>query len=224
MTRFFQLCHRELLIKVRQPRDILFSALFFIMVCLFFPLSLPVNQLLLKQLAPGIVWLSMTLSMLLSMDQVWQHDFDNGSMTQWYLMQQSLVKLVQAKILIHWLLLIVSILLILPILAIAYSLDISQTIIFFIALIFGSIIIAYLTALAAVFSLSMQQKGVVIALILFPLVLPVMVWGSGLVGLASQNIDIKPYLALLLAGSLTSIMLMPWPIAAVIKMQISECE
>ncbi len=224
MSTFYQLCCREMLIKLRQPRDILFSALFFIMACLFFPLSLPVNHLLLQQLAPGIVWFSVTLAMLLSMDQIWQQDYDNGLMTQWYLMQHSLVKIVQAKILIHWLLVIISVLLILPILAIAYGLSISQTAVFFVSLIFGSLIIAYLTGLAAVFSLSMQQKGSVIALILLPLVLPVMVWGSGLVGLASQSIDIKPHLALLLAGSISAVMLLPWPIVSVIRLQVSECE
>ena len=108
MSTFIQSCSREMLIKIRQPRDIIFSALFFVMACLFFPLSLPASQVLLQQLAPGIVWFSITLAMLLSMDQMWQQDYDNGSMTQWYLMQHSLIKIVQAKILIHWLLVVCS--------------------------------------------------------------------------------------------------------------------
>lgn len=224
MSEFFQLCYREILLKVRQPRDMVFSVLFFVMTCLFFPLSLPVKQALLQQLAPGVVWLSLTLAMLLSMEQIWQQDYDNGLMIQWYLMERPMIQIIQAKILIHWLITLISVSLLLPILAVAYGLSFYQTIIFFLALITGSIIIAYLTALAAVFSLSMQQKGAVVALILLPLVLPVMIWGSGVVGLAALQINPMPYLALLLSGSMASAMLLPWPIAAVIKMQISECE
>lgn len=224
MNNFYQLCYREFLIKIRQPRDIIFSILFFVMACLFFPLSLPASHTLFQQLAPGIVWFCLTLAMLLSMDQIWQQDYDNGLMTQWYLRQYSIVRIIQAKILVHWLITLVSVVLILPILAIAYGLNLYQTIIFLAALLAGSLIITYLTALAAVFSLSMQQKGAVVALILLPLVLPVIIWGSGVVGLAAQHIDAKPYLALLLAGSIVSVMLLPWPIATVIKMQISECE
>jgi len=224
MTTFIHLCHREILVKVRQPKDMIYSVLFFIMACLFFPLTIPVSNALLQQLAPGIVWFSLTLAMLLSMDQMWHRDYENGLMTHWYLMQYSLIRIIQAKILIHWFIAIISVFLVLPILSLAYGLNLNQTITFLSTLFCGSLIIAYLTALAAVFSLSMHQKGAIVALIVLPLVLPVMIWGSGIVGLSSQQIDTKPYLALLLAGALASIMFLPWPIAAVLKMQISECE
>jgi heme exporter protein B len=162
--------------------------------------------------------------MLLSIDQVWQQDYDNGLMTQWYLLQKPIVTITQAKVLVHWLFSLVATLLIMPILTVAYGLHFYQSLILFTAVSAGSLMIAYLTALAAAFSLSMQQKGVMMALILLPLVLPVMIWGSGVVSLASQPINVNPYLALLLAGSIGSVMLLPWPIALVIKMQISECE
>ncbi len=224
MNQFYQFCRREILLKARQPRDVVFSILFFLMVCLFFPLSLPFSPNSLKSLAPGIIWFGLTLSMLLSIDQVWQQDYDNGLMTQWYLLQKPIVTITQAKVLVHWLFSLVATLLIMPILTVAYGLHFYQSLILFTAVSAGSLMIAYLTALAAAFSLSMQQKGVMMALILLPLVLPVMIWGSGVVSLASQPINVNPYLALLLAGSIGSVMLLPWPIALVIKMQISECE
>ena len=90
------------------------------------------------------------------------------------------------------------------------------------SLLCGTPAILFLCALAAAFSTGLQQKGLLMALILLPLTIPVMIFGSGTLIAAMQGVPVSAYLALLLAMSVVSCGLLPFAVAGVIRVGLVD--
>ncbi|HAU1152583.1 TPA: heme exporter protein CcmB [Legionella pneumophila] len=208
---------RELLIQVRQIRYLVNSCLFFLMLLFIFPLTLRPELMLMRMFAPGLVWMAILLSMLLSLERLFQQDYEQGVLEQWLVSGQALNLLVTAKVLAHWLVSVTPLLILSPVIAILFSFNAWATYILFLSLICGTPAILFLCALAAAFSVGINQRGALMALILLPLTLPMLIFGSGTLSVAMQGLPVSGYLALLLAMSLLAVGFLPYAIAAVIR-------
>ena len=213
---------RELRLHLRQLRLILNACLFFIMIVVFFPLTMTPDVNLLRTIAPGLVWIAMLLAMFLSSERLFQQDYDEGVIEQWLVSSYPISLLVGAKILIHWLLNLVPMLILCPFLAILYTLSTYETLILMLSLLCGTPAILILCALAAAFSTGLQQKGMLMALILLPLTLPVMIFGSGTLTAAMQGFPVQGYIALLLAMSIVTAATLPFAVAGVIRIGLVD--
>ena len=219
---FKQQVKRESLLHVRQIRLIVNSSLFFLMVIVFFPLTMPPEALLLRTIAPGVVWMALLLAMLLSAERLFQQDYDDGVVEQWLVSGYPLSLLITAKILMHWLLTLLPMLFFCPLLAFLFALSAYETAIMMLSLICGSPAILFLCALAAAFSTGLKQKSVLMALILLPLTTPVMIFGSGAIIAAMQGLPAVGYLALLLAISLLALAFLPFAMAGVMRISMVD--
>ncbi|HAT1595336.1 TPA: heme exporter protein CcmB [Legionella pneumophila] len=208
---------RELLIQVRQIRYLVNSCLFFLMLLFIFPLTLRPELMLMRMFAPGLVWMAILLSMLLSLERLFQQDYEQGVLEQWLVSGQALNLLVTAKVLAHWLVSVTPLLILSPVIAILFSFTVWETCILLLSLICGTPAILFLCALAAAFSVGINQRGALMALILLPLALPLLIFGSGTLSVAMQGLPVSGYLALLLAMSLLAVGFLPYAIAAVIR-------
>lgn len=213
---------RELLLHWRQPKLLLHSSLFFLMVTVFFPLTMPPDVSIMRLTAPGLVWIAMLLSLLLSSLNLFQQDYDDGIIEQWLISGYPLTLIIAAKTLVHWLLNLLPMLLFCPLLALLFNLSTHETLVLMASLIAGTPALSFLCALAAAFSAGMQQKGILMALILLPLTIPIMVFGSGTLAAAMQANSVNAYLAILLAISLIAVAFLPFAIAAVIRLNLSD--
>lgn len=213
---------RELRLHLRQLRLILNACLFFLMIVVFFPLTMTPDVNLLRTIAPGLVWIAMLLAMFLSSERLFQQDYDEGVIEQWLVSSYPISLLVSAKILIHWLLNLLPMLILCPLLAILFKLSPHETLILMLSLLCGTPAILILCALAAAFSSGLQQKGVLMALILLPLTLPVMIFGSGTLTAAMQGLPIQGYIALLLAMSIVTAATLPFAVAGVIRVGLVD--
>ncbi|MFY7698278.1 MAG: heme exporter protein CcmB [Legionella sp.] len=222
VTLFQQQFKREVLVQVRQLRSLINTSLFFLMIMFFFPLTLPPAPALLHTIIPGISWIAMLLAMLLSAERIFQQDVDDGVVEQWLVSGQPLAFIVAIKIIAHWILTVLPMLLLSPIIALLFALNLHQTLTIMLSLACGSPAILFLCALAAAFGISLQQKSVLIGLILLPLTIPVMIFGSGAITAALHGLPIKGHLALMSAISLISIGLLPSAIAGVIGITTTD--
>jgi heme exporter protein B len=213
---------RELRLHLRQLRLIINSCLFFLMIVVFFPLTMTPDIALLRTVAPGLVWIAMLLAMFLASERLFQQDYDDGVIEQWLVSGYPISLLVSAKILVHWLLNLLPMLLFCPFLAVLFSLTSHETLILMVSLICGTPAILFLCALAAAFSTGIQQKGILMALILLPLTIPVMIFGSGTLISAMQGLPVSGYLALLLALSILSSGFIPFAVAGVIRIALAD--
>lgn len=220
--RFARQFRREMLVHMRQPRLLMNASLFFMMIIVFFPLTLPANSSILKQIAPGLVWMAVLLASLLASERLFQQDHDDGLIEQWLVSGYALNVIVSAKMLAHWLLTIVPLLIFCPLFALLFAFTWHELLILWAVLILGTPAILSLCALAAAFGTGMQQKGILMALILLPLTIPVMIFGSGTVTAAMQGLPVSGYLAILAAMSIFAGCFLPFAIAAVIRIGLAD--
>jgi heme exporter protein B len=125
LTRaFLILIRRDLMLAVRHRAEIANPVLFFILVTSLFPLGIGANTALLQAVAPGVIWVAALLAALLSIENVFRSDFEDGSLEQYLLSSHPLSVLVLAKITAHWLVTGLPLLLISPLLGILMGLPI----------------------------------------------------------------------------------------------------
>src|ERR1700683_4474406 len=94
---------RELRLSFRRPEQVLQPLVFFLIVTTLFPLGLSLQLSLLRDMAPGVLWVAALLSSLLSLDGLFKSDADDGTLEQLALCGQGLTLIVVAKTLARWL-------------------------------------------------------------------------------------------------------------------------
>ena len=103
MTGFMGVLRRDLLIARRQGGSSLLAVGFFVIVAVLFPFAVGADPSTLRGVAPGVIWVAALLATLLSLDRLFQADFEDGSLDVLALAPQPLFMTVLAKVLAHWL-------------------------------------------------------------------------------------------------------------------------
>ncbi len=143
-------------------------------------------------------------------------------MEQWVVSGYPITIILSAKIWSHWLFNTLVILLLCPFLALLFSLTYQELLILVTVLFLGTPSLFYICALASAFSIGLRQRGMFMALILFPLTLPILIFGSGTLNTARQGLPVSGHFALLLALSILCIVFLPFAIASVVRESIVD--
>jgi heme exporter protein B len=208
---------RELLIQLRQIRFLLNSCFFLLIFLFMVPLTLKPEVALLRIIAPGLVWMAIVLSLFLSAEHLFQQDYEQGVMEQWMVSGQPLPLLISAKVMAHWLINLLPLLILCPLVALLFSLSAWEAWILALSILCGTPALLFLCALVAAFGVGINQRSVLMALILLPLTLPLLIFGSATLSSAMQGLPVRGYLALLLAMSLIAVGFLPYAIAGVLR-------
>lgn len=208
---------REWTIQMRQKKSWLNSLLFFVMILLFFPMTIPADPQLDRIIVPGLVWVALLLANLLAAERLFQVDYDEGALELWIVSGQPLTILVCAKIFVHWILTIIPLLLLVPMVALLFHLPVDAAIVLAESLVCGTLPIILLSALAAAYSTVSPQKGILMGLVVLPLILPILILGSATTTAALATLPTTAYLAYLAALSCLTGVTLPLAIAGVIR-------
>lgn len=211
---------RDVLQAWRRRADWLTTFFFFIIVVSLFPLGVGPEPALLRTMAPGIVWVAALLAAMLSLPRVFGTDFADGSLEQLLLAPQPLAFLVLAKILAHWLLSGVPLALMAPVLGLQFGLSGEPVLVLFVALLLGTPCLSLIGAVGAALTLGVRGGGVLIALLVLPLYIPVLIFGAGAVEATVAGTGAAGHLSLLAAGLLVALALTPWATAAALRVAI----
>jgi heme exporter protein B len=201
---------RDVLQAWRRRADWLTTIFFFVIVVSLFPLGVGPEPMLLRTMAPGIVWVAALLAAMLSLPRVFGTDFADGTLEQLVLTPQPLPFLVLAKVLAHWLLTGIPLAMIAPVLGLQFGLEGEPVVVLFVALLLGTPCLSLIGAVGAALTLGVRGSGVLIALLVLPLYIPVLIFGTGAAG----------HLSLLAAGLLIAIVLVPWAVAAALRIAL----
>jgi heme exporter protein B len=219
---FTLLVAREARLLFRRPAELINPLVFFAIVIALFPLAVGPETQLLQTLSPGLVWVAALLSVLLSLDGLFRSDFEDGSLEQWVLSPHPLALLVLAKVLAHWAFSGLALVLLAPLLALMLGLPGNCLPVLLISLLLGTPILSLLGAVGAALTVGLKRGGLLLALLILPLYIPVLILGSGALQAALQGMPATGYLLWL--GSLTalSVTLTPFAIAAGLKISVGE--
>jgi heme exporter protein B len=173
------LVRRELRLSFLRPEQLVQPLVFFLIVTTLFPLGLSVQLSLLKDMAPGVLWVAALLSSLLSLDSLFKSDADDGTLDQLVLSGQSLTAIVIAKTAAHWLVSGAALVLVSPVVAIALGIPTSVYPVMFGSLALGTLTLSWLGAIGAGLTVGLKRGNVLVSLIVLPLAMPLLIFGAG---------------------------------------------
>lgn len=214
------LLRRQLVLALRRPVEILNPLLFFAMVVALFPLGLGPAPQVLAGFAPGALWIIALLSNLLTADTLFRSDFDDGSLEQLLLSPQPLYLSVLAYVLAQWLVTGLLLALISPVFGLMLNLPAAGIGTLFASLLLGSAVLSLVGGIGAALTVGLQRGGLLIALLILPLYMPVLIFGSGAVQASLAGLDPTPHIAVLGAMFCLAIALAPLAIAAGLRISI----
>ena len=212
---------RDLRLLWRRRGDTLQPALFALLVVVLFALALGSDAATLSKVAPGVLWVSVLLAGLLSLDSLFRGDAEDGSLEQWMLAPVPLAWLVLVRTLTHWATTGLPLLLFAPLLAELMQLPHAQLPVLLASLALGTPLLSLLGAVVAALTVGMRRSGILVALLALPLYVPVLVFGAGSVAASAQGMDVTGALLLLGAGLVMALVLAPLAAAAAIRIALN---
>ena len=222
LTRAFViLIRRDLMLAVRHRAEMANPILFFVLVTSLFPLGIGANPALLQAVAPGVIWVAALLAALLSIENVFRSDFEDGSLEQYLLSSHPLSVLVLAKITAHWLVTGLPLLLISPLLGILMGLPIDAIKILFITLLLGTPVLSLIGAVGVALTVGLRKGGMILSLLVLPLYVPVLIFASSAVDTAATGLPVTAHLSQLAALLLLALSLSPFATAAALRVSLS---
>lgn len=211
---------RDCRLRFRSRSELANPLIFFALVVTLFPLGLSPDNTLLASIAPGLLWVSALLAVLLSLDGLFRDDFEDGTLEQLLLTSQPAGLLVLAKIVAHWLTTGVPLALISPLLGILLSLPGHSMSVLVISLLLGSATLSLVGAIGAALTVGLRRGGVLLSLLILPLYTPVLIFGAGTVRLAVEGAPLAPWLSLMGAMLALALLAAPWAAAAGLRLSL----
>ncbi|MES2256809.1 MAG: heme exporter protein CcmB [Pseudomonadota bacterium] len=217
---FVSLLMRDLRLAARSGGSAALALAFFALVATLVPLGVGADLRLLARIAGGVLWVGAVLAALLSLDRLYQGDFDDGSLDLIALSPLSLEQVALAKLLAHWFSTGLPLTLLSPLLALLFGLPAPGTWALFLSLLIGTPAVSAVGAIGASLTLSLKRGGLILPLIILPLLAPAVIFGAGAVTAALDHLS-NGALGLLSAFSLAAVLLSPFAAAACVRLNLA---
>ena len=220
LTMFRWIVWRDLTLAWRRRADVLSTLFFFVIVVSLFPLGIGPESQLLRSIAPGVVWVAALLASLLSLSRVFENDYHDGTLEQMLLTPQPLFLVVFGKVLAQWLVCEVPLAVVAPLLGIQFELEPRTLWVLFISLLLGTPILSLIGSIGAALTLGLRGGGVLIAVLILPLYVPVLIFGAGAVDASIIGGNIQANVLLLAALFLIALVFAPWATSAALRISL----
>ncbi|WP_299266884.1 heme exporter protein CcmB [uncultured Psychrosphaera sp.] len=208
---------RELKLAWQKPSQIIQPMVFFLIVVTLFPLGISPAPKTLQMIGPGVIWIAALLAIMLVVDRLFRQDFQEGTIEAWLLSTVPMSLLVAAKLLAAWFISCSVLLLISPVLALLMNVESQVIPALMLSLLIGTPILLFVGAIGNALTVSLNQGGVLLSLLVLPLYIPVLIFATSLIEAASFNMDYSGQLAILVSMLLVSCFFAPVAIAAALK-------
>jgi heme exporter protein B len=213
MSGFGALIGRDVRLAFRAGGEAFTLVLFFVMIAAIAPFAIGPDKVVLARLAPGLVWIAALLSMLLGLDRLFRADAEDGSLVLFRHAALPLEAVVAAKLIAHWLVTALPLIVATPLLAVLLSMDPATWWATVLSLVCGTPALVAFGAVGAAVTVGLPRGGVLAAVLVVPLSIPVVIFGMG--AIAGQQAGSA--LLLLLALSLASAALSPFAAALALR-------
>jgi heme exporter protein B len=217
LSAFLALIARDLRLALRQGGDAAMVIAFYVVTIVLFPFGVGPEPELLQRIAAGIVWVTALLAALLSLDRLFQADYEDGSLEALALLPLPLEAQVLAKCVAHWLVTGLPLTLVAPLLASLLHLDAAGYPALLAGMALGTPVLSLLGAIGAALTLGARRGGVLLSLLVLPLYIPILIFGVAAVEAAIAGFGPRPHLLLLSALLVLAAGLVPFAAAAALR-------
>ncbi len=221
MKPFFALIRRDIALALREGGTITTALGFYLLVIAILPLGLGPDLNLLSRIAPGVLWVAMLLSALLSVDRIFYNDLEDGALEALALGPLPLELVTVAKALAHWITTGIPLTLAAPVLGLLLNLEPRAFGVLMLTMAVGTPAISFLGALGAALTLGLKRGGLLLSVLILPLYVPVLIFGVTTMNAALTGPgSIWQPLMILCALTLATTILTPLATAAALRLNL----
>ncbi len=217
MSRFAAIVRRDVFLALSKGGDGLMAVGFFLLAATLFAFGIGPDLALLQRIGPGILWTTALLAAMLSLDRMFQADFEDGGLDLLILTPAPLEFVALAKIAAHWLTTGLPLIIAAPVVAVLFHLKPGAIWAIEASLILGTPTLSLIGALGAALVLGARRGGVLVTLLVLPLAVPVLIFGAGAVQAAADSLSAQPHLVVLGGLLIAALVLCPWASAAALR-------
>ena len=216
---------RDLRLAARRRIDVLLPLAFFAVAVSLFPLGVGPEPNTLRQIAPGVLWVCALLAAMLSVTQLYAGEQADGSLEQMMLASGAgtaaampvAISVAVAKVVSHWLLTGLPLVLVAPLFGVMFDLSGRSIAALCASLALGTPILSLLGNLGAALTLGVRNGGVLLILLIVPLCIPALIFGSGAVSAVESGSSARGHFSLLGALFIATALLAPLATAAALR-------
>jgi len=221
MTGLRALLGRELALSWGRGGGALLALAFYLAMATLLPLAAGPEPARLAAVAPGSAWLALALASLLSLERLFERDYEDGALDLLALGPAPLEAVAFAKCLAQWITTSAPLALMAPVVATALGAPPDLAPITVVAALAGGLGFSFCGGIGAALSLGSRRGGVLIAVIVLPLFAPPVIFGAGAIEAFGAGLDWKTGMALLGAYSLSAVAVGPFAMAAACRNALS---
>lgn len=211
---------RDLVLAMRRRADVLTTLFFFVMVVSLFPLGVGPEMDMLRKMAPGVLWVAALLASMLSLGRLFSADYLDGTLEQMLLAPQSLSVLVLGKMVSHWMVSGLPLVLMTPVLGLQFDMSVEAIGVLMLTLFLGTPILSMVGAIGAALTLGLRGGGVLLSLLVLPLCIPVLIFGTGAVQAVTSGLNVSSHLSLMGALLVLALAFTPWVTAQALRISM----
>ncbi len=214
------LVRRDLLLALRRKSEVLTTLFFFVIVASLFPLGIGPEPVLLRRIAPGVLWVGALLACMLSLNRMFAADHADGTLEQMALSPEPLALLVAGKVGAHWLVSGLPLVLVAPVLGLQFDLEARSLAVLALSLLLGTPLLSLVGAIGAALTLGVRGGGVLVSLLTLPLYIPALIFGAGAVEADLSGLGAGGHLSLLGALLVLAAFFAPWATTAALRIAL----
>lgn len=214
------LFRRDIKLAFRRLGESLLPLFFLFTVIVLIPLGVGPGPNLLARMAPGMVWVAALLASLLALEHLFRPDLEDGTLEQWFVGTDSVYSRVLARLFSHWLITGLPVIVFSPLAAEMLHLPHHALGVLILSLIIGTPALSLIGGLAAALTLSTRGASVLLSILIFPLIVPLVIFATGAVSMTADSLDPTAHLGLLAAFTILAATLCPFGISAALRMNL----
>lgn len=208
---------RDIRLALRQGSDLVLALVFFLIAASLFPLGVGPSPDTLAGIAAGVVWVLALLSVMLSLDRIFQSDYNDGVLELMAMSPTPLMLLALAKALAHWVITGLPLTLLAPIVAVMLNLPPEGFLPLILGLALGTPVLSLIGAIGGALVLGARRANLLTALLVLPLYIPVLIFGVSAVDASIAGLPWKAHMLILGAFLAATLPLAPLAIGAALR-------
>ena len=221
MKTIYTIIKHDLRLSVRQRVGNAMVVTFFVLAVALFPFGVGPEPSELAKIAPGVIWVSALLAAMLSLERLFQSDFEDGSLELIALQPTELEFIVLAKVIVHWITTGIPLIIVTPFLSVLMNVPENGFWVLAISLAIGTPSLSLIGGIGAALIIGSKRGGVLLSLIILPLYVPVLIFGVNSVNAVINSFSVQSHFLILTAIFLAALSLCPWIGASAIRQALA---
>ena len=221
MNSFFNNINKEFLIASRSGLEVLMPIMYLFIIMIFFNISISyAEKNIITELLPLMVWVSCLLICVLNLETIFKEDYDDGTLDTFIINNRHMEKDIIAKIISHWILSNLPIVIIAPLLTMFLGLDANTSFVLFITLIVGTPTMSLIGSIAAALTISLKKNKILVSIIVLPMYIPILIFGTSAVNNSYFNINYNSELFMMVIIFLIFLLVSPIACSKALKISL----